>query len=315
MRLDNVVPLSEPIAFLHVYRTQLFICYFNTDNNYYPEWTAPRWAKTGDIVFFMMAKTSINHMKRLKRQLNEDGDTYSIRERKMILEALQRGEKLYQKYGRKILAVGKVNGDIVYDLPSSEQHWKSRIYAPIDGLSILDHLVSIDEFRSFLTLARQATITPVLGESFEKLKKLIMSKNEVPQYFADSPATPMPLSSIDRNNWITYGNMYRRRFFLEDQVRHYYVDYLLQGHGDTKKFYSECCYRKNNKLAWVDNLIKFQGKYLTVEVKLSIHNEADLPGQLSQYCHTDQIGLNDRSGTILSSRNNVETVTLLTRTN
>ncbi len=78
-----------------------------------------------------------------------------------------------------------------------------------------------------------------------------------------------------------------------------YVDYYLRD-----------CHNQYNE----DNLIKFQGKYLPVEVKLSIHNEADLPGQLSQYCHTDQIVLNDRSGTILSSRNHVETVALLTRT-
>lgn len=85
---------------------------------------------------------------------------------------------------------------------------------------------------------------------------------------------------------------YRRRFFLEEAFRYYYVDYLLRELGDKKTFYRECnCYKHSGNPPRVDNIILFLGKYLPVEVKLSIHNEANLEGQVRQYCRLSRVDL------------------------
>ena len=69
----------------------------------------------------------------------------------------------------------------------------------------------------FLIL-RLCSITGVFGTEFDQLKTLIMSKNKVPEYLENSTATPLPLSKIDKTNWLKYANYYRRTF---------YTNYLL----------------------------------------------------------------------------------------
>ena len=41
----------------------------------------------------------------------------------------------------------------------------------------------------------------------------------------------------------------------------------------------------------VDNVIRFQGRYLPVEVKLSVPCEIDLPGQVTKYCNDTTVYL------------------------
>ena len=57
----------------------------------------------------------------------------------------------------------------------------------------------------------QTAITPVFGDSFEKLKNLIILKNpDAPKYFREAETTPLP-----------------QRFFFEVQFRKFYVDDFL----------------------------------------------------------------------------------------
>ena len=100
----------------------------------------------------------------------------------------------------------------------------------------------------------------------------------------------MPLSKITKENWLSVTNPYRRSFFLEEQFRVYYVDYLLPLLGDRNKIYKECsCKKKGKSITRVDNVIVFKEKYLPVEVKLNVNLEKKLNDQLDQYIYLDSI--------------------------
>lgn len=261
------------------------------------EWTAPRWCKPGDIALFMFSKTSNAILSALTTEFNKTESSYTLREKRLLKAALCRGKELYNKYGGCIFAFARVDGRISFEKHDSESfsHWRSPIYAPMNHVTILEKPISIEVFREFLTISRQQTITPVLGDTFDRLKDLIVSNNSVPDFFKYLKATPMPLQKVNDGNWIAYGMEYRRHFFLETAFRKYYVDYLLRELGDKKTFFYECkCYKSSGNPPRVDNIILFLGKYLPVEIKLSIHNEANIENQVHQYCQLSYVDLGKR---------------------
>ena len=79
---------------------------------------------------------------------------------------------------------------------------------------------------------------------------------------------------------------------MEEAFRRYYVDYLLRELGDRKTIYRECkCYKSSGNPPRVDNIIILSGKYLPVEVKLSINNEVNIEEQVHQYCQLSKVVL------------------------
>lgn len=112
------------------------------------------------------------------------------------------------------------------------------------------------------------------------------------KYFIDSVAEPMPLYKLNDDNWLKIVNCHRRDFFLEAQFRTLYVDRFLKILGDTKTFYKEsACKKEKRSKTFVDNVIKIKGKYLPVEIKLSVSAEKDIKSQLASYCNLAQLYL------------------------
>ncbi|EJN94878.1 hypothetical protein ACVRW7_07545 [Streptococcus ratti] len=247
------------------------------------EWTVPRWSKAGDIIFFMYSKTSINTIRRLRKQLNEvkDADVFGVEEVTKLFLLLDKGEYYYSKFGASIFALGQVRGRLFRDDFSyiNSFHWGSNIYSGIDNVKVLRNPIAIDDFREFIHISRQSGITPVLGMEFSELKNLICRKNQGLSTLLSVEASPFPMKSINQENWLEMGNMYRRQFFLEYQFRVFYVDYLLKELSDIKTIYKECaCYKSSENVKFVDNVIKIAGLYLPVEVKLNIALEKELLG-------------------------------------
>lgn len=260
------------------------------------EWTAPKWCREDDVVFFMFAtraKTNLSRARTEYRQLYRD--QFDEESQNAIEETFDYLYDLHRKYGGKIFAIGRVSGASFYGgsvEDGRDVHWKSTIYAPVSDIYQLERPVDISEFRDFLTISRVGTITPVMGSAFHQLKTLIMRHNEVPDYFAMSDGTPTPLMSINEENWVEINNDYRHSYFLEHQFRVYYVDHFLRLLGDTKSFFSESvCVSDVSDNSRVDNVIKFFGRYLPVEVKLNVRGEQDLPGQCRKYCRLKTIEL------------------------
>jgi len=257
-------------------------------------WTAPRWCKSGDIAFFMFGKTADTTIRHLRKEFLKTKNSYSARDQRLLANGIQMGEKLYKEIGGCIFAFARVNGNNEYIKPENETtaHWKNAIYAPMDNVTILKHPIHIDSFKCFLQIERQKTITPVLGEAFENLRDIVIKYNAVPDFFKILHSTPKPFKDMNESNWMSYGKDVRRYVFREEGFRRYYVDYLLRQLSDRKTIYRECgCYKTAGNPPRVDNIIFFAGKYLPVEVKLSIYNEPDLPGQVRQYCHLRTLDL------------------------
>ena len=256
-------------------------------------WTSPKWCKIDDIVFFMHSKTANAKISALKTELINKRQHYENNTFWFLLNALFRAKNLYKMYGGKIFAIGKISGIPLYDKTSSDLHWKSNIYAPINDIFLLENPIDISEFNSEILISRQSSITPVFGGQFTFLKNIITKKNKfVEEYFLNSIAEPIPLSKVTEENWITVLNKYRRSFFLEIQFRTYYVNRLLTYLGDKKTFYKECaCKKKGSPTTFVDNVIIFNGRYLPVEVKLLVDSEKDIVSQLEQYCNLEKMQL------------------------
>lgn len=272
---------------------------FNVEDILYEsetEWTAPKWTKIGDIVFFMHAKYAISTITKLRTQLNQKKDEYSESDYNVLMEWINRGIELHKKYGGKIFAIAQVSGrpayEVAEDVDEAAYHWKSRIYAKMDNVTVLDNPIDISEFNDFIYISRQGAITGVFGEEFKKLKALISKKNTIPRFFEIVDATPMPLSHINSENWMSISNEYRRAFMLESQFRSYYVNYLLKAMSDRKIIWKECrCKKEGIADSFIDNVIYIAGKYLPVEVKLSVEAQYDINGQVKKYCNDEYIVL------------------------
>ena len=238
--------LDEVYSYAHLFNMEMILgCDFYNllnDENYMDfgniekhesrktEWTAPKWCKGGDIVLFMHSKTANARISSMKTQLLSNRDCYTDNAFWVMMNALIRAKKIHDIYGGKIFAVGRINGTPIYDPSENDQlHWKSKIYAPINSIFLLEKPIDISEFHTVIMVSRQSSITPVFGEQFTYLKELILKKNPIVEYyFKESVAEPVPLTKIDNKNWLDVVNNYRRSFFLEIQFRSFYVDRFLK---------------------------------------------------------------------------------------
>lgn len=254
-------------------------------------WTAPKWIMTGDIVFFYHAITANQHTKRLRKQI-KNGD---FEDSKKLLEYLDYCDSLYEKYGGKIYAAGIVSDSAYYsDSGWEHPHFKTRIFAPIENIVNFDYPLSSKQFNDFLPIARQSGVTPVFGNDFMKLKSLILRYNTVP-YLEKCKSVSIPLKDIKKGTWIYSANENRRKYLYEAQFRKYYVDYMLMCLADDNKYMSEVSCIKNSKISGrADNCIKFNEKYLFVEVKLNALAEDDVIGQIEQYSRVDSFKIQNK---------------------
>ena len=305
----NVQAFIDNISFpMTLEELERFADWFNVEeilNVAETEWTAPRWAVEGDIVFFFHAKTAIQKITMLETKLKQEKTEYSEEDYRWLWESLQRARELYKLYGGKIFAIGRVSGRTEYDSQEGDEilHWASRFYAPIDRIFVLQQPIDISEFSDFLPVSTRGAITPVVGSDFDRLKKIICAKNEIPDYLKKSRAIPLPLQKINPENWLDVTQEYRRLFALEIQFRRFYVDYFLKVLGQQKTFYAECeCYQQGRRTGFADNAIKLGGKWCFVEVKLNVHAEPHLHDQLKKYCHAERVILQKGERTLTQEK-------------
>ena len=267
------------------------ILFSETVNGGWTNWTVPRWAKRGDIVLYMHAKTAKSCLTAIRTRLRKEYPPNS-QMAGQCEAAIAQQLNFHKQLGGKIYAVGRINGRPKEEKIPSNMHFKSRVFCDIDKLFLLERPIDIEEFNSFIKINRLSGITPVFGGVYERLKELIIRNNTVPDYFGYSFSTPFPHNQVNRYNWMQLGLEYRASFILESQFRQCYVDYLLSELGDQKTIYMECyCHKGTKPVTFVDNVIRIGKKLLPVEVKLNIMLENNLAGQCEQYCKLDKLEL------------------------
>ena len=136
------------------------------------EWTVDKEAKVGDTVFFMCAKTSVNHMGHVRTQARETGE-------QDIIDYAEKEYELYKKYAGHIVAVGRIGKEPFQsdDSGYAFHYWRSPWYAEIHDLVMLDNPVHIGEFRDFITVSRTGAITRLDDEQADRLMNLIKTTN------------------------------------------------------------------------------------------------------------------------------------------
>ncbi len=142
-------------------------------------WTVPHYARIGDVVFFMHARSAIQSIRMLCKQL-ENQTIYDRMKKELLQKWLEKGKKLYNRYGGKIFAIGRLSGNPVQEEAPGLgiTHWSSRTYAKIDDVWHLRKPIDMDEFKSFLKVSRFGSITAVHEAEYKKLKDLILEKNQ-----------------------------------------------------------------------------------------------------------------------------------------
>ena len=271
---------------------------YNTEDILYYEsvnWTVPRTSKKGDIVLFFHAKTAIQWIRKLETATRKLSDN---NKQALYFNWLNRARNIYNTIGGKIFAIGRIinSPDKFYDPNDAIFHYNGRDYAEINDIALLDIPIDIGEFNIFLTISRQSGITIIPSNEYNKLKELIVLKNNnLPKYFLNSYVGNYEFNGINRHNYLIKTAPYRRRFLLEADFRSNYVDFLLK--NTTEKFYRECnCRTYNSKtIYYADNVILIEGKYYFLEVKINIYLQPNLINQLKQYTNSDYLYLDNNS--------------------
>lgn len=137
------------------------------------EWTVDKNSQVGDIVFFMCAKTSKEHMGHVCAEARRQGCT------DQIIAFAEAERSLYKRYAGYIVAVGVIESepfqeeDAGYAFP----YWRSPWYAKIGNFELLNIPLHISEYRDYITVSRTGAITRLTKEQEEILKNQIQTKN------------------------------------------------------------------------------------------------------------------------------------------
>lgn len=131
-------------------------------------WSCPHKARPGDTVIFMCAKTARNNIGLATSHIPP---YYSQRFQNFVNQQ----KKLYQKYSGHILGYGIVSSTPQYDADSN------RWYSDVNQLRQFPVPISIDEFRSFISVSTTSSITYLKPEQWERIKWLVNQKN--PSFF------------------------------------------------------------------------------------------------------------------------------------
>lgn len=141
------------------------------------EWTVPKDSCPGELAFFMHSKTSIDTIRRLRKELQSIQQEIEPVRYEIIAKALDSGESLYERIGGCIFAKGIVSGNVVVDKSArnSKLHWSSIYYAPISNIEVFNNPVHISQFRGFIFISRTGAITKLDDQQASKLLSLLES--------------------------------------------------------------------------------------------------------------------------------------------
>ena len=134
------------------------------------EWTVDKNAAVDDTVFFLCARTSIDHIRHLCVQLRKAG-----RENTSLGVFAAQQRDLYQKYAGFLVATGRVAQEPFQTEVSGWEapHWRSPWYAKIDRIRLLNTPIHISQFRDFITVSRTGAITKLTDAQLHTLTRMI----------------------------------------------------------------------------------------------------------------------------------------------
>ena len=245
-------------------------------------WTLPKWMKKDDIVFFYYAQNAKYNINKIEKELIEKKLMCS-----KYKKQIDKARELYEKYGGKIYGIAQVKSTPFYTEGRAVPESKLRYLADIKKYHLLKNPIDKSSFDKKIQIKRQGAFTTVGSEEYKLLFNLLDENTK--DRFADYNICPFPYSKTTLKNYLSLNQKYNRNYQDEASFRSYFVDYLLKDLSDDRVLFSECRCRKDGKTNYIDNVIKVNGIYIPVEVKLNINAERDICSQVSKYCKVDDV--------------------------
>jgi hypothetical protein len=250
----------------------------NADNKEEFCWTAAKWMRPGDVLFFYHTAKA----RKLTRSCYKQA-LHAYGKNDPRIEAILRSIEIADRYAGTIFGCGLVIAE-VENSGNTEGHFKSQTFAPFTSFSLFPTPLPASAFKDFVKIS-QNTITPLSGPQFTGIKSLLSANSTLPAYLSQAIATQHSFSQINRENWATIACSPEIRFRDEGQLREYFLDYFLAELKDPRSsLLLECeCYRDSKSTGFADYMIQINNQWLPVEAKLSISASPKILDQVIKY--------------------------------
>ena len=252
-------------------------------------WYAPKWIQPGDIMFFFQTGTGWRNAKRLLKQCDKMLTDPSLTEvekddAKFFRDLLDYASEILEAYESTIFAIAEVDSlDNIFGLVKGA-HFTGGFFAPIKRIHVFDTPVELQNFNDIITIS-QSTITPLLGGRFTELKQRISEFNEIPSWVLNTNPSSQGFRDIDRANWRGLVSSEKCGFVMEEQVRVFFLDFVMKELADPKlSYFEECnCFNAGGEsLGRADYFIRIDGNWYPVEAKIDLRSTDVLP-QVKRY--------------------------------
>lgn len=262
------------------------LLYEDKDKNEPGYWTGARWLTEGDILFFYQTDS---RPKRFIRKLLKEARELPATDAEPVIRLLERNRELVDRYAGTIFACARVTGPSEYLSRANDvedtSHFRSRIFVPFHKAHVFDAPLGGEQLKQHVKVNTGGSVTPLLGEDFERVKQELARRNDLPEYLVNARPGGRGFRNISRETWRDISCASSQRFIDESQIRVYLLDYLLdelKDHGTP--LLQECdCSRAGRRTGRADYFIQVGTIWVAVEAKLNILCERDLLGQLAKY--------------------------------
>jgi len=267
-------------------------------------WTAPKWVKRGDIVFFYHTKGAKQRVDKLRKEAESTyGSGNGVKqilkkivrlfdsdaaERRNIFRLLEKAVTQANKYSGSIFGCAEASGSTEYFGEEQVGHFKSRFSVPLSRVHVFERPLTYAELADSVRIGQGAT-TRLQGTQFESIKRLLVSGNHLPDFLKDAVGAETECPSVDQENWPSISCNENIRFVDEEHLRICLLDFLLKELADTgTPLLRECqCLSHGRRGGIADYFVKIHGHWIPVEAKLNLIAEPKILEQVAQYTDAD----------------------------
>lgn len=240
-------------------------------------WSAARWAKTGDIVFFYSTKRSLAAADRLLRKTR--GDDAASAKAQFFAQAVY----VLERVAGRIFVAGRVKKPAAVEKASPKLRWHDRYYANIGDLTLVQPF-PVSVMRNEIAIRKRATVTPLTARQFERLRERLRGYNDLPEWLLSVKVADLADVSAE-GGWRAVAARSDIRFQTETQFRGALLDgFLEELAGESAEVLREVqCWRRGRATGIVDYIVRTTNFILPVEAKLDRTLTPALAEQLRQY--------------------------------
>lgn len=254
----------------------------NFDPSWGTKWTAPRWMTENDLLFFYHTKRA---QERTRKLLQEARGAFW--KDKRLIAFLERASQHAGQYGGTLFGCATVSAPTEY-IEEDRTHFARRTFAPLGQVHIFENPLPLERITEVMRIGQNTTI-PLFEPQFQAIRAALAQQNELPPFLAKARSGDRTFRYVNQENWPLISSQPHTRFIYEDQLRAYWLDFVLNELRDEgSHLLIECnCFRQGRDTGIADYFIQVHGVWVPVEAKLNMLAEADLLGQVAKYMNLE----------------------------